>query len=238
MPSPAERPLERDDLVVRAAPLGLGREALDPLDQHPPVPRAVEHDHAAPAGKHRPESPQEVVALLALARCGELLDPHMPRIQRPGQAADRAALAGGVPALEHARTAADPTAGPEQTRRLQPQRQQSALELFRRASPFAPSNFSERSTSSSPLTHGYSHSCLVAKPDPARRASQTQRSDRGWSFYRHRRVALTTTLGDVGDHPGTGCAAQHRSRVGQRADHGEPTCIRHEPGGSLRLWAH
>src|SRR4051812_288894 len=48
---------EVDDLVVGAGPLARGGEALDPLDEHPPVPRSVEHGHAAPTGQRRPEPP-------------------------------------------------------------------------------------------------------------------------------------------------------------------------------------
>ena len=57
-------------------------------------------DHAAPTGQHRPEAPQEVVPLLVVRGRGELRHPHVPWVQRCDQALDRAALAGGVPALE------------------------------------------------------------------------------------------------------------------------------------------
>ena len=56
--------LEVVDLLIGPAPLHLGRQVLDPLDQDPPVPAAVEDRHAAPSGQRRPEAPQEVVPQL------------------------------------------------------------------------------------------------------------------------------------------------------------------------------
>src|SRR5256884_5730715 len=55
----------------------------------------------APPGQYRPEPPQEMMPLLVVGRRGELGDPDVPRIQRADEALDAAALAGGVPALEH-----------------------------------------------------------------------------------------------------------------------------------------
>ena len=49
-PSSTSELLEADDLLVRPAPLLVGGEALDALDEHPPVPAAVEHGHPAEAG--------------------------------------------------------------------------------------------------------------------------------------------------------------------------------------------
>jgi hypothetical protein len=95
-----ERPLELHDLLVRAGPLLVGGEPFDSLHQHPPVPGAVQHRHAAPAGQDRPEAPQEVVALLVVRGCRELCDPDVPRVERTDQAFDGAALAGRVPPLE------------------------------------------------------------------------------------------------------------------------------------------
>src|SRR6185503_11013017 len=76
------------------------REALDPLDQHPSVPGAIEDGHPAPAGQRRPEAAEEMVALLVLVGRGELGDADVARVQRRHQPLDRPALAGGVPALE------------------------------------------------------------------------------------------------------------------------------------------
>src|SRR3954465_4854109 len=53
-----QRALEPVDLVIGAEPLLPGRESLHPLDQHAPVPGAVEDRHPAPAGQRRPESPE------------------------------------------------------------------------------------------------------------------------------------------------------------------------------------
>ena len=49
MPSAARVRSNSTISLVRPAPLLLGGEALDPLDEHPAVPGAVEHGHAAPA---------------------------------------------------------------------------------------------------------------------------------------------------------------------------------------------
>ena len=100
VPSATRVRLEVDDLVVRPPPLLLGREALDPFDQHPAVPGPVQHRHATPARQDRPEPPQEVVPLLVMGRSGELRDPHVPRVQLGHQPLDGTTLAGGVPALE------------------------------------------------------------------------------------------------------------------------------------------
>ena len=81
-----ERALEVVDLAVGAHPLLAAREALDPLDENPAVPRAVEDGHASPARDLRPEAPQEVVALLVRRRGGEL--------SSPARDADRAARRG------------------------------------------------------------------------------------------------------------------------------------------------
>ena len=95
-----QRVLEVGDLLVGAAPLHLGGQVLDPLDQDPPVPAAVEDGHAAPSGKGRPEAPQEVVAQLVGGRCGKGRDVDVPGVERLDQPLDGAALAGGVPPLE------------------------------------------------------------------------------------------------------------------------------------------
>ena len=100
MPSAASVRSNCGDLLVRPRPLLLRGVALDPLDEHPAVPGAVQDREAAPARQHRPEPPEEVVALLVVRRGGELRHPHVPRVQRLDQALDRAALPGGVPALE------------------------------------------------------------------------------------------------------------------------------------------
>ena len=101
-----EGALEVHDLGVGARPLLGGRKALHPLHQHAPVPGAVEHGHATPPGKRRPEAPEEVVALLVRRGRRELGHMHVARIELLDQALERSALPRGVPALEHHRPAA------------------------------------------------------------------------------------------------------------------------------------
>src|ERR1700691_3494245 len=92
----AEAALECDDLGVGALPLVFARETLNALDQHAPVIAAVKQAHAALPGDVRPESPEEVVALLTVARRRELGDREMARVERRGQPPDRSALARGI----------------------------------------------------------------------------------------------------------------------------------------------
>jgi hypothetical protein len=123
-----QRPLEVDDLPVGAPPLLLGGEPLHPLDQDPAVPGPVEHRHAAPAGQHRPEPPQEVVAFLVEGGRAELGDPDVPRVNRRDQPLDRAPLAGRVPALEdHADRRSDLRFVADLAAQRQPQAQQPVL---------------------------------------------------------------------------------------------------------------
>ena len=98
-----EQPLEVVDLGVGAAPLRFAGEALDALHQDPAIPRAVEHHQLPGVGQAAPEAVQ--VGMPPLLGTGRSDRPHLEaaRIERPPQAADDAALAGGVPALEHYR---------------------------------------------------------------------------------------------------------------------------------------
>ena len=117
--------LELPDLGVGALPgLGLG-ELLDPLDQHAAVPGPVVDRHASPAGQLRPEPPQPVMSLLVLGRGRERPHPHVSWVELLDEALDRAALAGGVPALEHdahrwAEVVASSEPGEPQPERQQP----------------------------------------------------------------------------------------------------------------------
>jgi hypothetical protein len=123
-----QRPLEVDDLPVGAPPLLLGGEPLDALDQDAAVPGPVQHCHAAPAGQHRPEPPQEVVAFLVVAGRAELGDPDVPRVERRDEPLDRASLAGGVPPLEdHAERRPELRLVPDLAAQRQPQLQQPVL---------------------------------------------------------------------------------------------------------------
>ncbi len=74
------------------------------------------------------------MALLALARGGELRDGHVARIQGYGQATDRAALAGRVPALEDDRQRRS-QAVPDLPAGLQAERQQPALSSLESLAP-------------------------------------------------------------------------------------------------------
>jgi len=123
-----QRPLEVDDLPVGAPPLLFGGESLHPLDQDAAVPGPVEHRHAAPAGQHRPEPPQEVVAFLVIGRRAELGDPDVPRVERLDQPFDRTTLAGRVPPLEdHANRRSELRFVPDLAAQHQPQVQQPVL---------------------------------------------------------------------------------------------------------------
>jgi hypothetical protein len=123
-----QRPLEVDDLPIGAPPLLLGGEPLDPLDQDAAVPGPVKHRHAAPAGQHRPEPPQEMVAFLVVGGRAELGDPDVPRVKRLDEPFDRASLAGGVPPLEdHAERRPELWFVPDLAAQHQPQVQQPIL---------------------------------------------------------------------------------------------------------------
>src|SRR5262249_34374448 len=52
-----ERALEAVDLVVGSKPLLAGGEALDSLDEHPPVPGAVDHGQPTPSRQQGEEAP-------------------------------------------------------------------------------------------------------------------------------------------------------------------------------------
>ena len=84
-----------------ARPLGFRREAFDALDQQAAVPAPVEDRHAAAAGEMPPEAPQVMLRALLFGRRGDGNDLAGARVDRRGEPADGAALAGGVPSLEH-----------------------------------------------------------------------------------------------------------------------------------------
>src|SRR5207237_3994883 len=91
---------ELDDLLVRARPLLLAGEPLDPFDEHPAVPGPVEHGHAAPTRQRGPEAPEEVVSLGVGRRRRELSHAYVPGVEAGHQPLDRPALARSVPTLE------------------------------------------------------------------------------------------------------------------------------------------
>ena len=84
-------------------PFGLLRraEAHDPLDAGPVVPTAVEDHDLAGRREVRDVALEVHLRLLPLGRGGQGHDPEHPRADPFGDPLDRAALAGGVPALEH-----------------------------------------------------------------------------------------------------------------------------------------
>src|SRR3954452_14668300 len=126
-PLGGEHPLEVVDLLVAPAPLLGARELLHALDEHAAVPRAVEHRHPAPARQRGPEAPQPVVALLVVARRGELHHADVARVELADEALDRPALAARVPALEqHAHGWADPAVA-DQPAEHEAERQQPRL---------------------------------------------------------------------------------------------------------------
>src|SRR4030095_960787 len=92
--------LELIDLVVSAHPVADAAVTFDALDQHASVPRAVEDRDASQRRDIFPEAPQIRIGALLVGRRGHRHRNVLPRIERAGHAPDRAALAGGVDALE------------------------------------------------------------------------------------------------------------------------------------------
>ena len=88
------------DLRIGAPPLSLAGDALHPLHEHAPVPRAVEHGHPAPARHRLGEAVHEVMAAVVVARGSELSHAHVPGVEHGDEPPDDPALSGGVPALE------------------------------------------------------------------------------------------------------------------------------------------
>ena len=84
-----------------ASGLLVGAEAHDPLDAGAVVPAAIEDHDLARCGEVRDVALDVHLRLLALGRRREGDDPERPRAHPLGDRLDRAALAGGVPALEH-----------------------------------------------------------------------------------------------------------------------------------------
>ena len=94
--------LELVDLVVGALPVGDAAEAFDALDQHAAVPGAVEDRDAAAAAARgaRSATATDSARSSSVGRGDRHVD-VLARVERAGDAADRAALAGGVGAFEH-----------------------------------------------------------------------------------------------------------------------------------------
>src|SRR5689334_12890487 len=87
------------DLVIGAAPFGLGGEALDPLDKDAAVPAAVEDRDLARRGQALPEAPEIMMRLLLGAGRGDRPDAEAARVAFRDHALDRPALPRRVPAL-------------------------------------------------------------------------------------------------------------------------------------------
>ena len=100
MPCSDQLILEVVDLGVGPLPLGLLGEALDPLDQHPAVPAAVEDGHPPGPRQMPPEPPEVVLRPFLVGRSGDRNHLIVARVEGRDDAADGAALAGGVPSLE------------------------------------------------------------------------------------------------------------------------------------------
>jgi hypothetical protein len=96
-----QRVLEVVDLAVGAHPVGFAAEAFDAFDQHAAVPGAVEERKAAAPRQAAPEAPQVGLGALFFGGRGHRDVGVLARIQRTGDAADGAALAGAVVAFEH-----------------------------------------------------------------------------------------------------------------------------------------
>ncbi|RMM94035.1 hypothetical protein ALQ68_102614 [Pseudomonas savastanoi pv. glycinea] len=89
------------DFGVSALPVGLAAKALDPLDQHPAVPRAVKNSEFAARRYLPPETPQIRLSTFILSRCSNRYDSVLTRVERRCNTTYRAALACRVVAFEH-----------------------------------------------------------------------------------------------------------------------------------------
>ena len=122
-----QRLLEVANGLVGALPLGAGGIPLDPLDEHPAVPAAIEHCHTAQAGHLAGEAPQEVVPLLS--RCGGRVvhDRVVTGVEVPDDGLDRPTLARCIGPLEQYEQARPDTTVAELSAQLEAQLQQSTL---------------------------------------------------------------------------------------------------------------
>ena len=93
--------LEVRDFAVPAHVLGLGGEAFDAFDEHAAVPAPIEDRDAAGTRQVPPEPPEIVMRPFLVGGRRDRDHLIVPRVEAAGDASNRAALAGGVPALEH-----------------------------------------------------------------------------------------------------------------------------------------
>src|SRR3984893_1465594 len=92
--------LELVDLVVGTHPLVDRAITFYPFDQHPTVPGAIENHDPAVRRYVTPEPPQVGLRALVLGRRGDGHGDVLPRIERAGDAPNRAAFAGSVRTFE------------------------------------------------------------------------------------------------------------------------------------------
>src|SRR5262249_50217060 len=93
--------LEVVDLAVGALPLARAAETFDALDQHAPVPGSIVDADATFARQMAPEAPQVGARALLVGGRGDRNHLVVARVHRLDEAADGAALAGGVGTLEY-----------------------------------------------------------------------------------------------------------------------------------------
>ena len=92
--------LEIIDFRIGTQPLIRRAEAFDPLDQHTPVPGAVENGELAALRHVAPEAPEPGLRQLLVGGRGDLHGAVKPWIQRPGDSPDRTALARRIVSFE------------------------------------------------------------------------------------------------------------------------------------------
>src|SRR3989338_8922485 len=98
---PHQLRLEVVDLAVGAHPVGFRAESLNAFDQYTAIPGTVEYRYPAATRNVPPETPQVGLCPFFLGGGGNLDNVVIARIQRAGDAADRAAFSGSIIAFEH-----------------------------------------------------------------------------------------------------------------------------------------
>ena len=88
------------DFGVRAQPIGFAAESLDAFDEHAAVPGTIEDADPTDTRNMPPEAPHVRLRTLLLSRRGDRDDLVLARIHGRRDAADAAALAGGIGAFE------------------------------------------------------------------------------------------------------------------------------------------
>src|SRR6202035_3287660 len=96
-----EHTLELVDLAVGPSPFLGSRKAFDALYQHAAIPGPVKRDDLRFLRQAAPEALEVVLGAFVLVRRGDRVDLETAWIKRPAKAANDAALAGGIPSLDH-----------------------------------------------------------------------------------------------------------------------------------------